>query len=236
MRLPFVVGLLAGLACAALALVVLLAGLQPQTIVPAASSSPSSGGSASPTSPGGASASGSASAGASAPAWGASSTSASASGSPEASATEPPVGVQVGDRAPALKVGALGGGTIDLTASRGKPVWVSFTASWCPSCRDDLGLMNSFRAQLGERMAMIVVDVKEDPDTVASLVAATNIQAPVGLDQDGTVSAAWQVNVLPVHYWVDGQGIIRSVLYGAAPPDAFIRGIRSVVPGASLTP
>ena len=29
---------------------------------------------------------------------------------------------------------------------------------------------------------------------------------------------------------------LRGILYGAAPPDAFIRGIQTVVPGASLTP
>ncbi|MGH2468010.1 MAG: TlpA family protein disulfide reductase [Candidatus Limnocylindrales bacterium] len=215
MRAPFLAGALAGLLVAVVAVAAVLAGLQPRTIAPSAQAS-----AAVSTSPG---ASGSGSAGA-----------ATVSASPAANA--PPVGIHVGDRAPALKLPALGGGTIDLAANRGKPTWVSFTASWCPSCRDELGLMNSFRGQLGDRMAMLVVDVKEDPDTVASLVSATNIQAPVGLDRDGTASAAWQAYVLPVHYWVDGQGIVRSVLYGAAPPDAFIHGIQTVLPGASLSP
>lgn len=219
MRTPFLAGVLAGLLVAVVVFAAAMAGLQPRTIAPA---TPDAAVTSTPPGP-----SGRASAGA-----------ATASAGPAASpaASPPPVGIQVGDRAPALKLAALGGGTIDLAANRGKPTWVSFTASWCPSCRDDLGLMNSFRGQLGDRMAMLVVDVKEDPDTVASLVSATNIQAPVGLDRDGAASAVWQAYVLPVHYWVDGGGIVRGVLYGAAPPDAFVHGIQTVLPGASLTP
>jgi cytochrome c biogenesis protein CcmG, thiol:disulfide interchange protein DsbE len=216
MRVPTVAGGLLGLLVALAVLVLVVGGLGPTTILPPGPSLPSA--TISTVTPG-------------------------PSGSPDGPTatfapvpTSPPVGVQVGDRAPALKLAALGGGTVDLAATRGKPTWVSFTASWCPSCRDDLGLMNRFRQELGSQMAMIVVDVRESSDTVASLVASTDIQAPVGLDSDGAVSAVWQAYVLPVHFWIDSQGIVRSVLYGAAPPDAFIHAIQTVLPGASLTP
>lgn len=216
MRLPTLTGGLAGLVLGLAVLAVALAGLKGETIDPphtAPSLPPVA--TASPTSE---------------PTPTASPLGASATGG------GPIVGVQVGDRAPALRLPELGGGFVDLATVVAKPAWVSFTASWCPSCRDEIGLMNAFQVQLGDRLAMIVVDVKESPDTVASLVSQTNLRAPVGLDRTGAASATWQAFVLPVHFWVDATGIIRYVVYGAPGPDQFIAGVHSVLPGASLTP
>ena len=226
MRATFLAGALLGLLVAILAVAALVFGLQPRTIIPAtptplAVSTAGAGGSGSPPSSSGPVATGGS----------------LSSGLPSTAGSRGgQVGIAVGQRAPALQLDAVGGGRIDLAAALGKPVWVNFTASWCPSCRDELGLMNRFRTQLGDRMAMLVVDVREDPDTVASLVDSTDIQAPVGLDPDGTAADAWRAYVLPVHYWIDADGIVRGVLYGAGPPDAFIRAIHTVLPSASLTP
>ncbi len=54
------------------------------------------------------------------------------SGSPGASGSASPAILGVGRPAPALRVPQLGGGTMDLAALKGKPVWVYFMATWCP--------------------------------------------------------------------------------------------------------
>jgi thiol-disulfide isomerase/thioredoxin len=41
----------------------------------------------------------------------------------------------------------VGGGEIDLASLRGKPVWVNFMATWCPSCQDELPAMAGFAAR-----------------------------------------------------------------------------------------
>ena len=59
-------------------------------------------------------------------------------------ATEDPSGSSaaeafgIGEPAPPLVLPRLGGGTVDLADYRGKPVWVNFMATWCPSCVDEL--------------------------------------------------------------------------------------------------
>jgi thiol-disulfide isomerase/thioredoxin len=156
---------------------------------------------------------------------------ANASGSAEGSVA---VGLRVGDAAPPLTLPQLGGGTIDLAAIEDRPVWVNFTASWCPTCRDELPLMERIQAQLDDRLTVIAVDVREDPDTVASLASELGLTLPIGLDQEGRAQLAWGAYALPVHYWVDADGRIRYVLYGAPGPDQFIEGVRSVLPGARI--
>jgi thiol-disulfide isomerase/thioredoxin len=220
-RLAALLGVVAGLAAGLLALVLLAAALGPGTVEPTRAT-------ASPTAAPPA-ASGSGAAGPSATA------SAGATGSVGAS-TSPLAGLRVGQPAPPLVVPQVGGGSIDLATVRGKPVWVAFTASWCPSCRDELALMDKAVLQLGQQLAIVAVDVKEDPDTVATLVTQTAFIAPMGIDQDGKAQAAWNAYVLPIHFWIDAQGIVRSVLYGSGGPDQFRAGIASVLPGATFAP
>jgi cytochrome c biogenesis protein CcmG, thiol:disulfide interchange protein DsbE len=151
-----------------------------------------------------------------------------------AAASSPPVGLAVGDQAPPLVVEQLGGGEMDLAGLRGEPVWINFTASYCPPCRDELPLMERIGGQLGGRLTILVVDVREDEDTVASLASQLSLTLPIGLDQDGTAQQAWGAFALPVHYWVDEDGRVAAYVYGGPGPDEFIEGIHAVLPDAEI--
>ncbi|HMJ81500.1 MAG TPA: redoxin domain-containing protein [Candidatus Dormibacteraeota bacterium] len=229
-RLSAVLGVLAGLATGLIALAVLASTLGPGTVEPIRpTAGPMSSSTAAPGSPvatGAPTGTGPASAGPSG-------SGAAGSEAPGGSGT---AGLRVGQPAPPLVVPQVGGGSIDLASVRGKPVWVAFTASWCPSCRDELAMMDKAVLQLGDRLAIVAVDVKEDPDTVATLVNQTGFIAPMGIDQQGTAQAAWNAYVLPMHFWIDGQGIVRSVLYGSGGPEQFQAGIAAVLPGATFKP
>ncbi len=144
------------------------------------------------------------------------------------------VGLRIGQRAPALDLPLLGGGRIDSESVGGRPVWVNFTASWCPTCRDELRLMQRIESQLGEQLRVIVVDVREDEQTAAALVDSLGLTLPVALDADGRAQDAWGAFVLPVHYWLDAEGRVRGFVYGGGGPDVFLRAIRTVLPGASI--
>lgn len=156
----------------------------------------------------------------------------SASGDPAGSS--PPVGLGIGDQAPDLVVDQLGGGEIDLAALRGRPVWVNFTASWCPPCRDELPLMERIGRQLDGELTILVIDVREDDDTVASLATELALTLPVGLDRDGEAQQDWGAFALPVHYWLDAEGRVRSFLYGGPGPDQFVEATKTVLPDADI--
>jgi thiol-disulfide isomerase/thioredoxin len=72
--------------------------------------------------------------------------SSSASPSPSGSASPASSGsaFRVGQPAPPLVVPQVGGGTIDLASLKGKPVWINFMATWCPSWPDEFPLMSGF--------------------------------------------------------------------------------------------
>jgi thiol-disulfide isomerase/thioredoxin len=143
----------------------------------------------------------------------------------------------VGERAPALIVPQLGGGTIDLALLKGKPVWVNFMATWCPPCQDEFPLMNSFAARYaGAGLVVIAVDVREDEGTVAGFAQQLNATFPLGLDTDGRASERWGAVALPVHFWIDAKGMVRDGAAGGIGADTMVHGLRSILPGVDVTP
>ncbi len=155
----------------------------------------------------------------------------------EPSATAGSAAFGVGEPAPPLVVPKVGGGTIDLAALKGKPVWVNFMASWCPSCVDELPLMAGFAARYETTDLVVVpVDVREDEATVAAFAAKVGMTFPVGLDADGTAQTAWGAVALPVHFWIDKDGIVRDGALGGIGPDVMAAGLGSILPGVTVTP
>ncbi len=172
----------------------------------------------------------------------ASPTAAVASATPDPSATpEPPTSgsslFHVGEPAPILIVPQVGGGTIDLAALRGKPVWVNFMATWCPPCQDELPLMNGFAARYSEQdLVVLAIDVEEEEGVVAVFAERLGATFPLGLDIDGRVAERWGALALPVHFWIDAAGIVRDGSLGGIGPDIMARGLESILPGVDVTP
>jgi len=143
----------------------------------------------------------------------------------------------VGEVAPALVVPQVGGGTIDLMNLRGKPVWVNFMATNCPPCLDEFPLMNGFEARYGDDgLVILAIDVKEEEGAVAAFAESLSATFPLGLDTDGSAQERWGALALPVHFWIDKDGIIRDGALGGIGPDVMARGLSAIMPGVDITP
>jgi thiol-disulfide isomerase/thioredoxin len=148
-----------------------------------------------------------------------------------------PAAFHIGEPAPALVVPRVGGGTIDLAALKGKPVWVNFMGTYCPPCRDEFPQMNSFHVRYAEQgLTVIAIDVREEEAIVAAFAQELNATFPIGLDADGEAARAWDAIVLPIHFWVDAEGIIRDGALGGIGPDIMANGVRAIMPGVDVTP
>jgi cytochrome c biogenesis protein CcmG, thiol:disulfide interchange protein DsbE len=143
----------------------------------------------------------------------------------------------VGRPAPPLLVPQLGGGEIDLASLRGKPVWINFMATWCPPCRDELPRMNGFAIRYEDTgLVVIAIDVREEAGTVGPFVEEIPVLFPVGLDLDGEAQRTWGAYALPVHFWIDADGIVRDGALGGIGPDIMAAGLQSILPDVEVEP
>ncbi|MEO5884895.1 MAG: TlpA disulfide reductase family protein [Candidatus Limnocylindrales bacterium] len=143
----------------------------------------------------------------------------------------------VGEAAPALVVPQVGGGTIDLANLKGQPVWVNFMGTYCPPCIDEFPLMNGFAARYAKAgLVILAIDVKEEEGVVAAFAERLGTSFPLGLDRDGAVAQRWDAIALPVHFWIDKDGIIRDGALGGIGPDIMAQGLSTILPGVTVTP
>jgi thiol-disulfide isomerase/thioredoxin len=154
-------------------------------------------------------------------------------GSPDASRSPSPFPL-VGQAAPPLVMPGLDGASIDLAAYRGKPVWLVFGGTYCPPCRDEYPIMNGFAARYADAgLVVLAVHVKEGAEAVKPFVEELGVTFPVGLDEDGSRAAAWDAVALPVHYWIDEQGVVREAALGGLGPDQMAAGLETILPGVT---
>ncbi len=110
-------------------------------------------------------------------------------------------------------------------------------ATWCPPCQDEFPLMRGFAARYGgDGLVVLAIDVREDEGTVAGFAQRLDATFPLGLDGDGQAAARWGAIALPVHFWIDAQGIVRDGAAGGIGADAMVRGLQAILPGVDVRP
>jgi thiol-disulfide isomerase/thioredoxin len=131
-------------------------------------------------------------------------------------APAPVTTADIGQAAPALKLPLVGGGEQDLASYRGRPVLLSFWATWCEPCRAEMPVFERAQQQYRDQgLVVLGVNFQErDPEIVAFL-SEIGVTFPSLVDQTGEVSRQWRATGLPTTFLIDRQGIIRDVRVGA---------------------
>jgi cytochrome c-type biogenesis protein len=125
--------------------------------------------------------------------------------------------VQVGKPAPDFTLTDLDGKTVSLRQLHGRPVLVTFWATWCLPCRDELPLIrDEYLAHRLEGLSVVAVDYgNESPDTIRSYWQSMKLEPAPVLDPDGRASRAYGVSVsisagLPVSVLIARDGTVSS--------------------------
>ena len=137
----------------------------------------------------------------------------------------------IGEPAPAIVGTTLDGAAFDLAALRGRPVIVNFWGPSCVPCRDEFP---QFLAKLAEHEAdglAIVGVLTDDPEQPArDFIADYGATWPTIVDPDKALKTAYRVAARPQTYFVDGQGVLRSIQIGQASDADFDRQYAKIAP------
>ena len=111
-------------------------------------------------------------------------------------------------------------------------VIVSFFASWCIPCRNELPLINALTERLNKRgIKVVLVDVKEDFETIRALLAELKVDKPVVLsDADGKTAEMYGVRFLPITFFIGADGSVKHLIYGEIKDEkALMDGVQALV-------
>jgi cytochrome c biogenesis protein CcmG/thiol:disulfide interchange protein DsbE len=123
--------------------------------------------------------------------------------------------VKVGAPAPDITAVGLDGQPVRLSQLRGRPVIVNFWASWCVPCRQEMPLFRDELARhAADGLAIVGVIFKDQADPAQQFAQSFGATWPSALDPDGSIAKAYRVVAPPQSYFIDRNGILRSIQIG----------------------
>ena len=126
---------------------------------------------------------------------------------------EPPI--SKGAPAPAIVGTTLDGDPFDLAALRGRPVIVNFWGPSCIPCRDEFPLLKLKLEKYADDGLAVVGVLMIDPVAPAKdFIAQYGASWPTVADPGETIRRAYRVAARPQTYFIDRDGILRSIQVG----------------------
>jgi cytochrome c biogenesis protein CcmG/thiol:disulfide interchange protein DsbE len=126
-----------------------------------------------------------------------------------------PGGSLIGRPAPEFAGTTLDGAPLRLADLRGRPVIVNFWGPTCIPCRDEFPL---FKSKLTEHAAdgLVVLGVlmADPPDLARTFIADEGATWDTVEDPDGAIKQAYRVAARPQTYFIDRDGVLRSIQIG----------------------
>jgi len=126
-----------------------------------------------------------------------------------------PEGNKVGMRAPDFSLPTLDSATVRLSNFSGKIVMVNFWLTYCGACHAENPYLQALYDKWpSDKLAMLFVNFREDPQTVRNYMNKNRLTLPALLDLEGQTDALYQPEAFPTTYFIDTSGIIRKIKQG----------------------
>ncbi len=125
------------------------------------------------------------------------------------------VGTDEGKLAPNFLLETLDGKEMRLSDLRGQPVVINFWATWCQPCRKEVPeLVAAYNSYRERGLVILGVNLQEGKGIVRPFAEDFGMNFPILIDRDGEVGDEYRVLGLPTTYFVDRDGVVRSVFTG----------------------
>jgi thiol-disulfide isomerase/thioredoxin len=114
----------------------------------------------------------------------------------------------VGRTAPGFELTMLDGGAFKLEDQRGKRVVLSFWASWCGPCRQELPALAALQKERPD-IAIFAVNVDRDPALARRFLSQVQFDLPIVWDPDSIALGQYEVLSMPTMFLLDENGTVK---------------------------
>jgi thiol-disulfide isomerase/thioredoxin len=107
---------------------------------------------------------------------------------------------------------------LDLSAYKGKVVYLDFWASWCIPCRQSFPYMKELALRYGPgNFAVVAIDVDHDQDQAQAFIDLFHPNFPIVFDPKGRIADAYKIKDMPTSFLIDQNGQVRFTHEGFHP-------------------
>ncbi len=130
--------------------------------------------------------------------------------------------------APDFIAATVDGSQVRLSDLRGKPVWLTFGASWCQPCRaENPDILAVYGANAGD-VAVLQVYMGEDVTVVLDYTSRVGINYLAVPDPYQRLASQYRILGIPSHFFIDAQGVLRQIKIGSLDPVAMQAAVDQV--------
>ena len=121
---------------------------------------------------------------------------------------------QVSAQLPKIKLKDVQGNSVDVSqiSNNGKPIIVSFWATWCKPCKAELNTIaeefDDWVDETGVKLIAVSIDDARSASRVEPYINAMGWEYTVLMDPNGNMKRAMNVNNVPHTFLLDGNGKI----------------------------
>ncbi|MDQ1435437.1 MAG: cytochrome c biosis protein CcmG, thiol:disulfide interchange protein DsbE [Actinomycetota bacterium] len=127
-----------------------------------------------------------------------------------------PTRARIGSVAPDFVLPDLDGKPLRLSSLRGRAVVLTFFASWCHPCEEDMPILERAQRDTGSRIAVVGVNYQDIPGDTRDFVRRLGVTFPSLIENsiDNPVATRYDVHAMPDTLFIDAAGVVRARVYG----------------------
>jgi len=118
--------------------------------------------------------------------------------------------------APAFSLNSLDGKQVSLSDFKGKPVLLTFWATWCASCKEDIPLLEKFFAGKRDQLTILLITIDgERKKATQKIISENKITLPVLLLLKEKIMDHYMVRGwVPQTFLIDREGMLVGKIVG----------------------
>jgi peroxiredoxin len=139
-------------------------------------------------------------------------------------------GPAVGAQPPDFTGVTYDGNKVSLSDYAGKPVWLTFGASWCPDCRTEApDVEAAYERYQAQGLVVLGVFISESASDVQGYAERAGLTFPITVDQNTIIAGTYRTLGIPTHFFIGADGKIREIRIGAMRADDMDRSIAAIL-------
>lgn len=116
-----------------------------------------------------------------------------------------------------------------MDSLKGKPLYLSFFATWCPPCNEEAPDVEGIAKAYGPQGLQVVgVDVLENQTKAQQFVDAHHLSYPAIVDS-GALRDAYNINGMPVNVFIDKTGIVKKIEIGELSKAEMLADVKAIL-------